>query len=235
MKALSLFVVSIIASACLLTAGAAPEEAKAKLAPLQEFVGDWKGVGQRERGKTDGSWIETASWAWKFDSGAASLVFSAADAKYLPSGILAPADRDGEFQLLVPTSDSKHQMAYIGQLVEGKLVLEADGPAEGLPSRITLRLLAEGKRLVALYETKSSSDRYVRLAEVGYTRVGSGFGRGSQGPECIVTGGYGSMTVSYEGKTYPVCCTGCKDYFNEDPQRAIEEYLARKQKEKQAN
>jgi hypothetical protein len=31
------------------------------------------------------------------------------------------------------------------------------------------------------------------------------------------------MTVTYNGKSYPVCCTGCRDEFNENP----EKYVAR--------
>jgi YHS domain-containing protein len=32
----------------------------------------------------------------------------------------------------------------------------------------------------------------------------------------------------HEGKTYYVCCTGCRDYFNEDPAAVLEEYRERK-------
>lgn len=219
---------------CCSLASAADDTAKQKLAPLQDFVGEWKGVGQRERGKSEGGWIEKSSWAWKFDQGeAAAIAFKSGDAKYLATGAITPTKNEGEYQLTITSPDKKTSATLIGKLEEGKLVLETDKPVEGLPARISLRLLAEGKRLVALYEVKSTaSDRYLRLAEVGYTRVGSGFGQGSQGPECLVTGGFGSMAVSYEGKTYYVCCTGCKDYFDEDPKRAVEEYLARKEKEK---
>lgn len=213
---------------------AAEGSAKAKLAPLQDFIGEWKGVGQRERGKSEGGWIEKSSWAWKFADGeAATIAFKSGDAKYLTSGAITPAKNSGEFQLTISTPDQPQGVKYTGKLDEGKLVLDVDEPVDGLPARISLRLTAAGKRLVALYEVKSTvSDRFVRLAEVGYTRVGSGFGQGSRGPECIVTGGYGSMEVTHAGKTYYVCCTGCKDYFDEDPQRAVDEYLARKEKEK---
>ncbi len=27
------------------------------------------------------------------------------------------------------------------------------------------------------------------------------------------------MTVSYQGRTYPVCCSGCRDEFNDDPEK----------------
>ena len=230
---LSLLLLMVTAD-MLLADDAVKEAAKGKLAPLQNFVGEWKGVGQRERGKNEGAWIEKSAWAWKFDGDKAAIGFAASDAKYLPSGAITPTKNAGEFQLDVTTAD-KTTISYTGKLADDKLVLESAAAPAGLPQRITLRLVAEGKRLVALYETKSpASDRLVRLAEVGYTRVGSDFGKGSQGRECLITGGLGTIAVTYDGKTYYVCCTGCKDYFDEDPKRAVEEYLAKKKAEKEA-
>ena len=51
--------------------------------------------------------------------------------------------------------------------------------------------------------------------------------------ECVVTGGLGTIEVSFEGKTYYVCCTGCRDYFNDNPKEVLAEYFARKEEEKQ--
>lgn len=216
-----------------LSAGEAERAAaKAKLAPLQAYVGQWKGVGQRERGKSEGAWLEKNDWAWKFAGDDVALAFAASDAKYLASGRLQPTDKDGEFRLTIQSAGEQGEVTYLGKLAEDKLVLDAESSVADLPARITLRVLAEGKRLVALYEGKSASgDRYVRLAEVGYTRVGSNFGKGTQGPECIVTGGLGTIAVTHNGKTYHVCCTGCQEYFNDDPQRVIDEYLERKKGE----
>ena len=104
-----------------------------------------------------------------------------------------------------------------------------------MPARIALRFVAGGDRLLVLYERKGSvGDQLVRLAEVGYTRKGSDFGKGSTGPECIVTGGLGTIEVSYDGQTYYVCCTGCRDYFNDNPVEAIADYKARKAAAKEA-
>jgi YHS domain-containing protein len=224
---------AVLLSGAIVQAEDAREADKQKLAPLQAFVGEWRGTGQRERGKTAGSWLEKTRWWWKFGEQSAQLAFKSEDAKYLATGALAPGEENAVYQLTITAPDGKTSVVYRGKLDEDKLVLEASEAADELPARISLRLVAEGKRMVALYEAKSpTSDRYFRLAEVGYTRVGSGFGQGSQGPECIVTGGEASIAVSYEGKTYYVCCTGCKDYFDEDPKRAVEEYLARKAEEK---
>ena len=44
-----------------------------------------------------------------------------------------------------------------------------------------------------------------------------------KGIECIVSGGKGTIPVSYNGKTYYVCCSGCRDAFKDDPEKFIKE------------
>ena len=57
--------------------------------------------------------------------------------------------------------------------------------------------------------------------------------RGSPSPEdesyplCVVTEGRGTIQVSYKGKTYWVCCTGCRDLFKDHPERVLAEAAAR--------
>ncbi|MCH7989770.1 MAG: YHS domain-containing protein [Planctomycetes bacterium] len=48
--------------------------------------------------------------------------------------------------------------------------------------------------------------------------------------ECVISGGLGTSTVSYHGKTYYVCCSGCRDAFNDDPQTWIARFIERKKK-----
>jgi len=38
----------------------------------------------------------------------------------------------------------------------------------------------------------------------------------------------GTIAVSYAGTTYYVCCTGCRDAFNDNPAKILAEYKARK-------
>ncbi|MBV9126060.1 MAG: YHS domain-containing protein [Planctomycetes bacterium] len=46
--------------------------------------------------------------------------------------------------------------------------------------------------------------------------------------ECIVTGGLGTIPVSYKGITYYVCCTGCKQAFEDNPEKILKEAAKRK-------
>lgn len=209
-----------------------------KFKALQGLVGDWKGVAQPQRGSTKGSWIEKASWAWKFGEKSASLDLAIDGGKLFKTAKLTaePAKEPTAtptLTLQVTTDDAK-SLVYTGALDdEGKLVLETSEAPEGLPKRISIRMVAGGDRLLVLYERKSGlGTNLVRLAEVGYTRTGSQFGKGAVQPECVVTGGYGSIQVTHNGKMYWVCCTGCQDYFNENPEQVLADYAERKAAEK---
>ncbi|MEK6235115.1 MAG: hypothetical protein N2C14_10405, partial [Planctomycetales bacterium] len=48
---------------------------KTALAPLQDYVGGWRGVGQPKRGSIKGAWSEQADWRWEFQDDGAAIVF----------------------------------------------------------------------------------------------------------------------------------------------------------------
>jgi hypothetical protein len=209
---------------------------KAALGRLQEFVGSWRGVGQPRRGSTQGAWTESADCAWKFADGRATLVFEVAKGKYYRTATLSPAEGDRAFQLVAKRADDSGEDRFAGKLEENDelVLLAADDnqPPTDAPARITIRTVADGDRLLVFYE-KRNGERYSRLAEVGYTRAGISFAKGSGEPECVVTGGVGSIAVEYGGKKYYVCCTGCRDLFNDDPEGVLAEYRERKAAERE--
>jgi hypothetical protein len=207
---------------------------KQALSPLQDYIGGWKGVGQPRRGSNKDAWIEQSDWAWKFTESGASLVFDAPQGKVHRSGELRPGDKPNTFEFVATLPDGRTEERYVGSMVDGRLVLEAVEPSAGRPAQIALRQVADGKRLVITYSQRAgSSSNLSFLAEVGYTRIGSNFGKGTSGPECVVTGGYGSMAVQHNGETYYVCCTGCRDLFNDDPESVLADYRQRKQAERE--
>lgn len=210
---------------------------KMALSRLQEFVGSWRGVGQPRRGSNVDAWTETADWSWKFAEGRAMLVFDSPKGKYYRSGKLSAGDRSGTFLLVARRADDSGDDRFSGQLEEGEqLVLPAesgDKSKADAPRRITIRMVADGDRLLVLYEKRTGEDRYARLAEVGYTRAGVSFAKGSGEPECVVTGGVGTIAVEYQGRKYYVCCTGCRDLFNDDPEGVLAEYRDRKAAERE--
>ena len=76
-----------------------------------------------------------------------------------------------------------------------------------------------------LFENRTIFSRQFQIA---YTKEGESFGAAAKKNECVVTGGLGTIEVTHNGKTYYVCCTGCRDYFNENPEKVLAEHAARK-------
>jgi hypothetical protein len=243
MKTLSIIVSCVLLSAFAFRASGADDKPateaqlhaqKEQLSKIQKLIGGWKGVGQPQRGSTKDSWTEQADWAWKFSPQRTAMFARTEQSKYFSKVELIAGDKAEAYTLLATPKDGGEAIPFAGTVdKDERLVLENKDAPAGMPQRISLRFVADGKRLLVLYEGKTQfSDQLVRLAEVGYTRVGSGFGQGAQGPECVVTGGAGTMAVEYMGQKYYVCCTGCRDYFNADPAKAIAEYKERKEEER---
>ena len=206
---------------------------KKALAAAQAFVGSWRGVGQPKRGSNQGAWTEEFDWAWRFEKGRAELVAEQPRDKFYTRLELQPGDEPGRFVLLATPVKNGDQPPsperFTGSRGDDALVFVADEPRGDAPARITLRLVAGGDRMLVLYEKRQGEAAYGRLAEVGATRKGSSFAKSAaSGPECVVTGGLGTIAVMYEGKKYYVCCTGCRDLFQEDPAGVLAEYRERK-------
>ena len=83
MKQLSLCLLILLAVS--LTTSAAYEKVKPKLElqEIQEFIGQWKGVGQLKRGSTQGGWIEESHWEWKFTKQDSALVYKSPKGKFV--------------------------------------------------------------------------------------------------------------------------------------------------------
>lgn len=206
------------------------------LADLQVLVGQWRGVGQPRRGSTRDSWIESSQWQWTFKGEQSALEFEAEKGRFYIRGRLSALDEAGQFQLEMTRTDNGQVDLFRGSLDDdGTLVLLAANDEIEPVARISLRTVASGDRLLILLERRTNSaGTFSRIAEIGYTRKGSGFGQGNSQRECIVTGGLGSMAVTYKGKTYYVCCGGCRELFEDDPEGVLEDYqkrLAEKKKE----
>jgi hypothetical protein len=202
-----------------------------KLERFQQYVGEWRGVGQPKRGSSKDAWSEECQWIWSFHGKNATLTFDSPKGKYVRSATLQPGG-SGEYELKVKSAEGS-DLQFTGEVSEaGELILVAANAPDAGPSRITMRVVAGGDRLLMLYERRVGDDRFTRLGEVGFTRKGSGFGQGTNYVECVVTGGVGTIPVTYEGKTYYVCCTGCRDHFNDNPAEVLAEYRERKEAEK---
>ena len=194
---------------------------KKSLAALQDYVGTWKGAGQVRRGSTQGAWIEESEWVWQFDKQGAAIVQKSAKGKFVRQLELRAAQQQGAFVATVKTPQGV-ELQFAGKLDEsGRLVLVNKDPQNQVVGRISIRIVAAGKRMIVMYEKLLTGTLYTRLGELGSTRKGSMFGGGATMIECIVSGGKGTIPVMFNGKTYYVCCSGCRDYFNDNAAEVV--------------
>lgn len=209
------------------------EQEKKSLMKLGSYVGEWRGTGSTKESAGRDAWIEESEWGWDFKGDKPAMVFTTKGARYFASGKLMVGEKEGLYVLQVTPPDSKTPEEYKGEVnKEGELVLDAVKPDPKRPSRVNLSLVAKGKRLIMQYLKSPRQGRYEPVAEMGLTLKGSGFGKFDDPRECIITGGSGKITVSYQGVTYYVCCGGCKDAFDADPAKEIAQWKKRKEEEK---
>ncbi len=208
----------------------ADQRALKEYAPL---VGSWRGVGQVARGRAKGAWSESAAWAWKLTGDSAGLEITVKKGKYLKAGVLRPGKEPDTFVFKATLADgtsSTFAGAAVGDNKRLVLTADAKAPASGV-RRVSFTPL-HGTRLLVLLEAEDPETHiFSRLGEVGYSREGVAFAAVDSYPLCVVTEGRGTIKVSYKGKTYWVCCTGCRDLFNDDPESALATAAAR-EKEK---
>ena len=96
--------------------------------------------------------------------------------------------------------------------------------------RLTFRLL-HSNRFTYQYDVKPDGKTlFAKKYQVGATKEGVPFAEGEAGPECIVSGGLGTIKVTYKGETYYVCCSGCRRAFQDEPEKYIKEYQEKKAK-----
>lgn len=226
------FIVAILRIAVADDSSAKPDAAaeKAALAAFNGLIGDWRGAGQIRRGSNQGAWTETAAWVWDFEQGVA-IRYDVADGQHIKTARLTYDPKSEKYQFAVTLPDDSTR-TYSGNFDKDKLIAESDADSAGDLHRVTLTQLNEKRTLVLFEKRREAQKTWQRVAEVGYTRAGTRLAdKDSNGPECVVTGGLGTITVSYKGQTYYVCCSGCKQAFDADPEGILAEYAERKREE----
>jgi hypothetical protein len=196
-----------------------PQEKQAILTALQafnDFIGDWSGKGESKTGKAE-FWDETMSWNWKFNKDAAPNLtvkfknnkqFSYAEVKFLPDKKV--------YQLIVPGKEKTDKdLVFEGKIVRRMLELtRADAASK---DRFTIRMSStnEGALFNLEYLVQTAGKGIDKSVFVVRSRKEGVSISGGKKNECVVSGGVGTIAVSYNGKTYYVCCGGCRDAFNE--------------------
>jgi hypothetical protein len=208
------------------TLGAAPtadqKKTKAALRELQEYIGGWKGDGQTKAnpGPRDPSWSETVNWSWRFKGDDSWLTIDFKGGKFLKSAEVRYLPKTKKYELT-------------GTPVEGKdkLVFERKDPTTKDVQRIRMNIAGEGIRFIYQVDQRTETGTIWKFQyKVATTKIGESLAKKKKGPECVVSGGLGTTAVSYMGKTYYVCCSGCADAFKESPKKYVDEFEKNKKK-----
>lgn len=193
---------------------------KEALQELQEYIGSWQNKQSRE----------SVNWSWRFKGSDVWLSFDMTGSKKYKAGEVRFLSDKAKYQVTLITPNGEKQN-FLGEIKKSVLVVERTNPESMDTEQFKINTAADGDRLVySLYVRPEGRTVFNQRFQTGYTREGVTFGSepGIKKPECVVTGGLGTMTVSYMGMTYYVCCTGCRDAFNENPAKIIAEYQAKK-------
>jgi hypothetical protein len=206
-----------------------PREA---LKAFADLIGTWRATGTPEGTRDEkerGFWTEKQSWEWQFKGDDAWLRLAIDKGKHFTAGELRYLPKTGRYGLTLTTTDKK-TLEYEGTLADKRLTLERTDDKTKDTHRIVLALLHPNRVLYRAEVTPAGKPLPTKLYQVGATKEGEPFAVEGGGPECVVSGGLGTIRVSYKGQTYYVCCTGCKDEFNSDPEKYIREFEAKKKK-----
>ena len=217
------------------------EQVKQQLMPLQILLGEWEGVTQKVIGGSKA--LTESSWVWDFQTNPKqpALVMTSNKHPYFKEARLTWLVDDGLFRMNATTVEDVKE-TYEGDFSvpvmdvdEGekrkkrtyKLKLTQVEPQAGA-SELVFNQQNNNRLLLEVYRKRGSSLR--RYDTIGISRKGTSIAQLEDDygdKECIISQGLGTMTVSFKGKTYYVCCSGCKAAFEEDPEKWIAKAEAR--------
>lgn len=197
-----------------------PAVVKAALGKIGEFIGEWKANGKAKIAGKDVNWKETVAFGWKFKDGKSWIAVEIKDGKFFTGGDVK-YNQEKKLYKLTLTDSAKKELVFDGTLAKGNLVFTRKDAETSDVTKLTFYTLADGARMVVKAETQAKGKGlFNEQFQLAGNKEGESFaGGGSKKPECVVTGGAGTIQVSYLGKTYYVCCSGCKEEFEANPKK----------------
>jgi YHS domain-containing protein len=207
--------------------------ARDALQPLNELIGSWRGTATPNGTKEEqqrGFWQESIAWEWQFKDKDAWLTVKFEKSKHYLDGILR-YDGKKDLFVLTLTTLAKQEQVFSGKLRDKLLTLDTDGADNADVQRIVITLLHDNRFLYRLDAHKAAQRNFSNVFKVGATKEGVAFAGSGVKNECVVSGGQGTMQVTYNGQTYYVCCSGCASEFRADPAKYVKEFEERKAKE----
>jgi len=219
------------------------ESVLSALQPLQVLLGKWNGTSRK-------ALLDQPEWIWDFrsDRNQPALVMTSDKGAYIREGRLTylPADQQFQFRYKSPEGEERTLVGTFSEPVQDvpgddkklqrtyKLLLTEAQPADnGEQWQVAFQQLENNRYLIEL-DRRRGTGPYQRVDTIHSQREGTSFALSDSDygeKTCIISQGLGTMTVSYKGQSYYVCCTGCKAAFEEDPERWIAKWEAKQKME----
>jgi hypothetical protein len=226
---------AVLAGAVAVVGAAEPRAPREALKPFNDLVGTWKATGTPEgtrEEKQRGFWTESMTWGWQFKGDDAWLTVSFEKGKHFRKGELRYLPDKDLYQLTLGTTGDE-SLTFTGKLEEKRLTLSREDEKKKETQQLVISLLHENRFLYRYDVKPQGKTLFNRQYQVGATKEGVAFASGDGRPECVVSGGLGTIRVTHKGQTYYVCCSGCRDAFNDNPEKFIKEFEEAKKKKKQ--
>ncbi|MDA0282156.1 MAG: YHS domain-containing protein [Planctomycetota bacterium] len=217
------------------------------LKPIQIMLGRWQGIIQKASKNEVHDWV----WDLKSDPVFPALVLDITDGEFFTNARITFDPRIGKYQMT--TSDAENiKRSFVGEFTaapkdvpseDGKTVertfelqlTEVFGEPRGTRFQYVFKQQHNNRYLVEVKRARGTAG-FRQIDVIGSQREGVSFAKADDDygdKTCIISGGLGTSTVTYKGKTYYVCCSGCKAAFDDEPERWIarlEEQKAEKMK-----
>lgn len=222
------------------------ESLLAAMMPLQIMLGQWRGTTQREFG--DFKAVDEPEWVWDFqsDRDRPAMVMTSAESRYFRQARLTYVTDEGTYRLTTADKDGKAR-TFEGRFTQPPLDVQGDDKKLHRTYKLELTetnpddvkdqwqvLFNQVENNRYLFElSRKRSGQFQRFDTVGTQRQGTSFALNDEDygdRKCIISGGLGTIQVSYQGQSYWVCCTGCQAAFNDDPATWIAEFEAKREK-----
>jgi hypothetical protein len=230
--------VGLLLVSAVVTGGALPGDSPRPRSPrealqaLNDLIGSWRATGRpsgtAEQARQD-FWTEALSWQWRFKGQDAWLEVTFTKGKHFTGGELHYLPGRDVYQLTLRTTAGE-RVSFTGRLADRKLTLERQDPARKETQHFSLNLLHPNRFLYGYAVRPQGKTLFHGVYQVGATKEGVPFAADDGRPKCIVSGGLGTIPVTYKGQTYYVCCGGCRTEFNSDPEKYVREYEAEQAK-----
>ena len=220
------------------------DSVRAALKPFQVLLGRWNGISQK-------AIVDHPEWAydWVSDPNQPGLRVLSEKGVYVRNGRLSYLPETDQFEFKatdaegalrtfrgtftepirdVASDEKKLQRTYKLQLTE----LEANSAGEQW--RMTFNQ-QENNRYILEIDRKRGNGPFSRIDTIHTQREGTSFALSETDygdKTCIISQGLGTISVSFKGQTFWVCCSGCKAAFEDDPEKWIAKWEEKKKSSK---